>query len=68
MGFGGGCGYFITDQMRGGLVTDISPDTETEHRALDATGFEEWPDSDLDIDDDAFAEAIARGREHAAAA
>lgn len=49
-------------------MTDISPDTETEHRALDATGFEEWPDSDLDIDDDAFAEAIARGREHAAAA
>lgn len=23
----------------------------------------EWPESDLDIDDDAFADAIAKGRE-----
>jgi hypothetical protein len=27
------------------------------------TEFAEWPDADLDIDDEAFAEAIARGRE-----
>lgn len=43
--------------MRGGLVTDTFTETE-----IDITDWVEWPESDLEIDDDAFAEAIARGR------
>lgn len=43
--------------MRGGVVTDTftNPDIEI-------TDWAEWPESDLEIDDEAFAEAIARGR------
>lgn len=29
----------------------------------DDTSWAEWPESELEIDDDAFAEAIAKGRE-----
>jgi hypothetical protein len=52
--------------MRGGLVTDTSKDHDSDIDLSD--GWEDWPDSDLDIDDDAFAEAIARGRALEAAA
>ena len=45
--------------MKGGPVND---DTTND------TGWADWPESDLDIDDDAFAEAIAKGRELAEAA
>ena len=37
-------------------MSDISPDDEVDD-------FADWPDTDLDIDDEAFAAAIARGRE-----
>jgi hypothetical protein len=32
------------------------------------TGWAEWPDADVDVDDEEFAAAIARGRELEAAA
>ena len=37
-------------------MTDTFDDTDTDD-------WPEWPESDLDVDDDAFALAIARGRE-----
>ena len=42
-------------------MSDISPEDEVDE-------FIDWPDTDLDIDDEAFAEAIARGREDGEAA
>jgi hypothetical protein len=45
--------------MRGGLVNDTFPSTDD---IDEADPWAEWPESDLEIDDDAFAEAIAQGR------
>lgn len=41
-------------------MTDNFPDTETLDTEI--RDFAEWPESDLDIDDEAFAAAIEQGR------
>ena len=67
MGFPEGAGYFIHPPMRGGLVTDIFISSEAGvDRDLD-DDWAEWPESELEIDDEAFAAAIARGRRAEAA-
>ena len=41
---------------------------DTESPATEHRGWAEWPESDLEIDDEAFAAAIAQGRKLADAA
>ncbi|MEM9468456.1 MAG: hypothetical protein AAGA90_24015 [Actinomycetota bacterium] len=49
-------------------MTDIDVTIEADTEIERTDGWPEWPESDLEIDDEAFAEAIARGRELEAAA
>ena len=64
------CG-FIHPLMRGGTVSKSTTQPElfdTESPATEHRGWAEWPESDLEIDDEAFAAAIAQGRKLADAA